>query len=134
MDPISAGISLISSIVARVWPDASQAEKDALTMQLQQNSDLVKLLTAQITVDQNEAANPSLFVSGWRPALGWICASAFAYQYIILPIITLVVVLTGHTIPLPTFDFSTMSTVLMGILGLGGMRSFEKTQGVARVK
>ena len=84
-------------------------------------------ITAQIEVNKVEAAHKSLFVAGWRPACGWVCISALAYSTIISPIL-------GIWFTVPEVDTSLLTTVLMGMLGLGAMRTFEKTQGVSREK
>lgn len=87
---------------------------------------------AQIQVNQEEAKNANIFVSGWRPFIGWICGSALAYHFIIQPLIIFLAASAGHTIELPMFDMQSLLTVLMGMLGLGAMRSYEKVYGVAR--
>jgi hypothetical protein len=87
---------------------------------------------AQIEVNKAEAASGSLFKGGWRPAVGWVCAFAFAYHFILQPIIIFVAVLAGAQLPpLPEFDMGTLMPVLMGMLGLGGLRTVEKLQGKA---
>lgn len=80
----------------------------------------------QASINVAEASNPSLFVSGWRPAIGWIGAAGLAYQYIVRPF---AVGMGWHD--LPTLDSSVMELV-MAMLGLGGLRTFEKIKGVAR--
>lgn len=84
---------------------------------------------AQAAVNAKEAENPNLFIAGWRPAVGWVCASAFAWVYVLQPVITFILAAFQHPVMLPTLDFSQMSTVLMGMLGLSGMRTYEKSQG-----
>jgi len=87
---------------------------------------------AQIEVNKAEAASGSLFKGGWRPAVGWVCAFAFAYHFILQPIIVFIAVLAGAQLPeLPEFDMGTLMPVLMGMLGLGGLRTVEKLQGRA---
>jgi len=89
---------------------------------------------AQIEVNKVEAAHKNMFVSGWRPFVGWCCAAALAYHFIFQPILVFVLSLSGITITLPEFDMNSLMTVLLGMLGLGGMRSLEKINGVARDK
>jgi hypothetical protein len=84
-------------------------------------------MSAQIEVNKVEAAHKSLFVAGWRPAIGWICGLALLYSTIISPIL-------GIWFTVPVVDTSLLTTVLMGMLGLGAMRTFEKTKGVSREK
>jgi hypothetical protein len=92
---------------------------------------------AQIGVNAAEAQSESIFVAGWRPAVGWTCVAAFAYNFILQPFIVflawLVAFYTGTTFPidmLPTLDMAAIITVLLGMLGLGGLRTIEKHQGV----
>lgn len=87
---------------------------------------------AQIELNKEEAKNPSLFVSGWRPSVGWICSFALGYHFILEPLISYILAIAGYDINPPSFDFSQLSTILMGMLGLGGLRSYEKFKGVDR--
>jgi hypothetical protein len=87
---------------------------------------------AQIEINKQEAAHKSLFVAGWRPFVGWVCGFALAYHFIVSPILTFILTISGVTQELPTFDFSQLSTILMGMLGLGGLRSYEKMKSVSR--
>jgi|TARA_Y100000389_G_C17318514_1_gene441781 hypothetical protein len=82
---------------------------------------------AQLEVNKVEAAHKSLFVSGWRPAVGWSCCFALVYSTILAPIL-------GIWFTVPPVDSSLLTTVLMGMLGLGAMRSAEKVKGVQRDK
>ena len=86
----------------------------------------VQLALAQIKLNSNEATHPSMFVAGWRPAVGWICATILLFNFIIGPLAAAF----GFMVPL--LDAATMMPVLLGMLGLGGMRSFEKMKGVSR--
>lgn len=96
------------------------AEAKAMALIAEQNS-------KQADINLEEAKSPSLFIAGWRPALGWVLASSFAWVYVIQPLLTFVLNAAHHPVTLPTIDFSTMSTVLMGMLGLAGLRTYEKT-------
>jgi hypothetical protein len=90
-----------------------------------------ELAKAQIGVNAVEAASPSLFTSGWRPAIGWICGAALAYQYLLRPLVSWGVIAAGHPLPMmPGLD-ENLWQLLMGMLGLGGLRTFEKVKGVA---
>ena len=89
---------------------------------------------AQIDLNKQEAAHHSRFVAGWRPFVGWTCGFALAYHFIISPILSFILVLAGIDTPIPKFEFSQLSTILMGMLGLGGLRSYEKMKGVHRTK
>ncbi|MGA0384794.1 MAG: 3TM-type holin [Flavobacteriaceae bacterium] len=88
---------------------------------------------AQVEVNKMEAQHRSLFVAGWRPFIGWTCGVALAYHFVLNPLILFGVSWAGVEIPaLPEFDMSSLMTVLMGMLGLGGLRTFEKVKKVAK--
>ena len=88
---------------------------------------------AQIEVNKIEAASPDFFKSSWRPFIGWVCGVAFAYHFVLQPIIIFVVALFGAEIPtLPEFDMASLMTVLGGLLGLGGLRTYEKSKGLTK--
>lgn len=127
---LDAGISLITAIISRVWPDKTEQEKAQLAAAMAADENFTKLMTGQMEVNQEEAKNPNLFVSGWRPCVGWVCALSFSWQFVALPIFLFIGEATGHHIPTPVFDVSTMVTVLMGLLGLGTLRTYEKVKGV----
>jgi hypothetical protein len=137
MDPISALLDVGGKLIDKLLPDpaAKQAAQIQL-LQMAQNGELAQLAAntdlakGQLQVDQAEASNPSLFVSGWRPFVGWVCGSGLAYAFLIKPICSpFAVKFLGAALePLPT---ETLLTLLMGMLGLGGMRTIEKLQGVA---
>ena len=87
---------------------------------------------AQIDVNKAEAQHRSIFVAGWRPFIGWICAVAMAYHFILQPIIIFALSANGVDYDLPEFDMGSLMTVVLGILGLGGLRSFEKYKGITK--
>ena len=89
---------------------------------------------AQIEVNKQEAAHQSLFVAGWRPFVGWVCGIALAYHFVLAPFLLFVFSAFGFEQELPEFDFSQLSTILMGMLGLGGLRTYEKMKKVSREK
>ena len=92
-----------------------------------------QLALAQIKVNAAEAASGSLFKGGWRPCVGWLCAIAFGYHFVLQPVIIFVVALVGIEIPeLPEFDMGTLLTVLGGMLGIGGLRTYEKQKGLTK--
>jgi hypothetical protein len=105
-----------------------RSELEALQMQLQ--GKILDQVTAQLEVNKAEAASTSTFVAGWRPAVGWICGFALASQFIIGPLLTWASTLLGHPVTWPVANNSDMMTVLLGMLGIGGMRTYEKIQGV----
>ena len=119
MDPISAGMELAGNVINKIWPDKTEAEK-------QQLAAAVSLVQGQMAINAAEAANPSVFVSGWRPAIGWVCGAACAWNWIGLPVAKLGLALYGHPITLNPADIGEMMPILLGMLGLGGLRTMEK--------
>lgn len=131
---------LIGKVIDRVIPDpVQQAEAKFKVAQLAQNGELEQmraetgLATAQIDVNKIEAASSSLFVSGWRPFIGWTCGAAFAYVSIIEPISRFIAqVIFKYVGTFPIVDTTITLQVLLGMLGLGIMRSFDKKNGVSK--
>lgn len=141
MNPLLIGpiADLVKTIVGKIWPDPAKQQEAALAlMELQQKGELaeldaqIKFATAQSDINKTEAANPSLFVSGWRPFIGWICGLGLATQFLIFPVIGAVSKIFGKDLPLPPLDLGTLMTLLFGMLGLGAMRTTEKIQGVTK--
>lgn len=115
---------LAGTVINKIWPDKSEAEKQQLTA-------AVMVVQGQLDINRGEASNPSVFVSGWRPAIGWVCGAACAWNWIGLKIALFVAVYLGHELKVQPADTSEMLPILMGMLGLGGLRTVEKVQGVA---
>ena len=130
-DPVSTALEIGSKVIDRLWPDPQQANAAKLELfRLQQSGELAQI-TGQLEINKAEAGNASVFVSGWRPAVGWICGIALGYQYIMRPIVSWGVIALGHPLPpMPGLD-DNLWQLLFGILGMGGLRTFEKVQGVA---
>lgn len=124
VDPITAGLELAKTAISTIWPDKTEKEKQALAA-------AVLLIQGQMDTNKVEAASASVFVAGWRPAVGWTCAAAFAFKFVLGPMAAVLMAMAGHPIELPVFDFTEMSTILLGMLGLGSLRSIEKIKGVS---
>lgn len=124
LDPLTAGLDLAKTVVGTIWPDKTAAEQAQLAAALQ-------LVQGQLDINKVEAGSTSLFVAGPRPFIMWVCGFAFAYKFILAPAAAFALTAFGHPITLPVLDFTEMSTVLMGLLGLGGLRTVEKIKGVA---
>jgi hypothetical protein len=117
-------IDIVGQVVDRVIPDPVQ--KAQLTLELAKLADVANQreheeLMGQIEINKVEAANLNVFVAGWRPAIGWGCGAALVYNTLVAPLFGL-----GMA------DLGFLQTVLMAMLGIGGMRSFEKVKGVAQ--
>ena len=117
-DAVAAGLQVLNKFI----PDpAAKAQAEA-----ELRSSLQLWDKAQTDVNAVEAANPNIFVSGWRPMIGWIGAAGLAYQYVIRPLAT------GFGVAgLPPLDGSLMELVV-GLLGFGGLRTFEKYKGLTK--
>ena len=119
-------------------PDPQMKAKAQLDLFLAQQAGEFKaidesLQMAQMQNDVNkvEAASPSRFNSGWRPAVGWTCALALFVQFMVAPMATWIAGLMGHPLTFPPLDMGTLLTLLGGLLGLGTLRTAEKIKGVA---
>lgn len=130
-DPVSALLDIGSKVIDRVWPDPAQAAAAKLELfKLQQSGELAQI-AGQMDVNKAEAANPNVFVSGWRPFIGWVCGLGFGVQFVFGPLAEWGSTLYGHPVKFPPMDTGTMMPLLLGMLGLGGLRTAEKIQGVA---
>lgn len=89
-----------------------------------------KLQEGQIEINKLEAQNPNVFISGWRPALGWACVFAVAYEFIVFPFILWANAIWWNVTPPPHIDYSLLGELLFAMLGLAGFRSYEKYKGV----
>ena len=115
--------------------DKFVADKDLKArLQHELDTEIHRANLAQIDVNKAEASHKSLFVAGWRPFVGWVCAGALAYHFILQPILVFAISVYGVSITLPEFDMGSLMTILMGMLGLGGLRTLEKVQKVSRDK
>ena len=133
LDMIQALIGPVTGLLDKFIEDKDQ--KNALAHEIatlaQKQAHQAQL--AQVEVNKQEAQPRSIFVAGWRPFVGWVCGIALAYHFVLAPIILFSVSITGIQIPeLPSFNMETLTTVLLGMLGLGGLRSFEKYKGVSK--
>tara|TARA_R110000824_G_scaffold139314_1_gene304352 strand:- start:3515 stop:3913 length:399 start_codon:yes stop_codon:yes gene_type:complete len=93
-----------------------------------------ELAKGQLEVNKVEAASKSMFVAGWRPAVGWVTVIGMASNYILIPMGNFALAVAGSEITIPLLQMSEMMPVLLGMLGLGGMRTVEKIQKVSREK
>lgn len=117
---------LAGKAIDRIWPDKTEQEKAQLAA-------AVTVIQGQLEVNKAEAASSSVFVAGWRPFIGWVCGMACAWNWIGLPVTKAGLILAGQApLTLAPADLTEMMPVLIGMLGLGGFRTFEKTKGVAR--
>lgn len=138
----TALIDPISTLLDKLIPDPdARARAKAELAKAEREADLEALRlafsadSAQNATNAQEAAHADIFVAGWRPFIGWVCGVAFAYHFILQPFLVFAITATtGKTPALPVFDMNTLSTVLMGMLGLGSLRTIEKIRFAATQK
>lgn len=131
LDPISAILNIGSKVIDRLWPDPTQAAAAKLELfKLQQSGELQQIM-GQLEINKVEAGSNSVFVSGWRPFIGWMCGAACAWNWIGISVAKTIAAFAQYQINLSPADLSEMMPILMGMLGLGALRTVEKIQGVA---
>jgi len=130
---LEALIAPITSLLDKFIPDAGEKQKLAHEIATMAQRQAHELAMAQIAVNKEEAASVSVFKGGWRPFIGWTCGAAFAYHFVLQPLLVFLLVTLGEPVPaLPEFDMGALMTVLGGMLGLGGLRTFEKFKGITK--
>lgn len=137
-DPISAALELGTSVINRIWPDpAKQAEEQRKLQELAQNGRLeelnahVKLLVGQMEINEESAKHKSVFVAGARPFIIWVGGFSMAWSGVIHPLLVwLVTVFYPEVTPPPLIESGALTAIVTGLLGVGGMRSFDKSKGV----
>jgi hypothetical protein len=133
---LAAFLPSVFAIIEKIIPDKQAAAAAKLkVLELEQQGELAKLEAvkalniAQTEINKAEATNPNLFVSGWRPAIGWVSVSGVGYSFVLRPLLSWIAPLVGLDIP-PPLDTAELFTLLMGMLGLGGLRTYERLNGV----
>ena len=130
---LQALIGPVTGLLDKFIEDKDQKAKLAHDLATMAERHAQELAKGQLEINKQEAAHRSLFVAGWRPFVGWTCGVALAYHFVIAPLVLFTAAVAGAEIPtLPTFDMESLLTVLMGMLGLGGLRTFEKFKGVSK--
>ena len=127
MSIVASLIGPVTGLLDKFIEDKDQ--KNALAHEIATMSErhAQELMKGQLDVNKTEAAHKSLFVAGWRPSIGWVCSLGLLYNTIIANIL-------GIWVDLPEIDTTLLVPVMMGMLGLGAMRSYEKVNSVAREK
>ena len=128
-DPITGILNIANTVLDRVLPDKAQAAAAKASLLEATVKGEIDNAVAQLQVDQAEAGNQSVFVAGWRPWIGWVCGFAFAYTYVVQPLLSFLAALFKHPVNLPPVNLDGMMPVLLGMLGLGAMRSWDKANG-----
>ena len=125
MSIVASLVGPVTGLLDKFIEDKDQ--KNALAHEIATMSErhAQELAKGQLDVNKTEAAHKSLFVAGWRPSIGWVCSLGLLYNTIIANIL-------GIWVDLPEIDTTLLVPVMMGMLGLGAMRSYEKVNSVAR--
>jgi len=120
LDPLTAGLDLASTIVGKIWPDKTAQEQQELAGMLAQ-------LTAQTDIDKAEAASVDP-LQHWRGGMGWVCVAAYGWNFVGQPLATTAATLLGHPVILPPLEIGPLSTLTLGMLGLGGLHVVERVK------
>ena len=123
LDPITAGIDLASTIVGKIWPDKSAQEQ-------QQLSAMLAMVQGQMAIDQAEATSTDP-LQHWRGGLGWVCVMGYFWNFVGDPLTNAVSAAMGHPLSLPGLDLGPLSTLTLGMLGLGGLHVAERIKGAS---
>ena len=125
---IAALLPILGGVIDKVLPDKAAADKAKLEMQLKLLDAANAGALAQLEVNKVEAAHQSTFVAGWRPAIGWVCAAALAYSYMLVPLVGFALTMMGQPVPKwPVLD-GNLWELMFGMLGMGALRSYDKAQ------
>ena len=137
--PIVDGIFAVGSkIIDAMFPDPTEKARAQLELlklsqagEFKEMDSMLAMAQGQMAINQVEAASASFFRGGWRPAVGWVCAAGLTYDFLARPLLPWFATVMGFTVPpLPPIDIATLMILLSGLLGLGGLRTFEKTKGM----
>jgi len=131
MDPISALLNIGNTLINKLFPDPAQAAQAQLALLKMQQDGELAAISGQMEINKIEAGSSSIFVAGWRPFAGWVCGIGLAYVSIIEPVARLVATIVGYTGAFPNIDTTLTMQVLLGMLGMGGLRTLDKIKGVA---
>ena len=130
---IQALIGPVTGLLDKFIEDKDQKNKLAHELATMADQHAQQALLAQLEINKAEAASGSVFKGGWRPAVGWVCAIAFAYHFIFKDLIIFGATFAGVDLPeMPEFDMGTLLTVLGGMLGIGSLRTYEKQKGLTK--
>lgn len=126
-------IAPVASLLDKFIPDADTKQKIAHEIATMSQKHAQELAKGQLEINKEEAKHRSLFVAGWRPFLGWILAAAMGWHFVFAPMTMFICAYFNVPIPaLPVFDMDSLMTVLLGMLGLGGLRTAEKIKGITK--
>ena len=128
--PFGAVFSAVDTLIDRLVPDRNEAAKEKAALEQMITQASIQADADQREINKTEAANSSIFVAGWRPAVGWLCVVTLAYDWMGIPTVTWWTALLHLTIPvLPHLDSNETQALLYALLGIGGLRSVDKFNG-----
>jgi roadblock/LC7 domain-containing protein len=129
---VTALLPALGTLVDRLIPDKAAAEKAKAEMEQQLVTAANAAAMAQVEVNKVEAGHSSVFVAGWRPSIGWVCAAGLAWAFVVAPVASWALMVMGVKAELPAIQFDHLFELVLAMLGIGGLRTFEKLRGVAR--
>jgi hypothetical protein len=129
---VTALLPALGTLIDRLIPDRAAAERAKAEMEQQLVTAANAAAMAQVEVNKVEAAHSSVFVAGWRPSIGWVCAAGLAWAFVLAPITSWALVVLGIRAELPAIHTDYLLELVLAMLGIGGLRTFEKLRGVAR--
>ena len=130
---IQSLIGPVTGLLDKFVEDKDQKNKLAHELATMADRHAQELAKGQLAINAEEAKSKNIFVSGWRPSVGWCCSLALFAHFLVFPTMDVVTAYMGiEAVAYPAFDMDSLMTVLLGLLGLGGMRSFEKYKGVTK--
>ena len=129
---ITALLPALGTLVDRLIPDKAAAERAKADMEAALIKASNEAALAQVEVNKIEAGHGSVFVAGWRPFIGWVCGAALAWAFIVGPVLSWSLAVLGIRETLPPIMTDNLFELVLAMLGLGGLRTFEKMRGVAR--
>ena len=133
MSVLTSLVGPVTGLLDKFIEDKDQKAKLAHEIATMGEKHSQEALLAQLEINKAEAASGSFFKGGWRPFVGWICGIAFAYHFVLQPLLIFIFAYIGLETPdLPKFDVGTLLPVLGGMLGIGSLRSYEKTKGLTK--
>ena len=129
---LGALIPLIGEVLDRVIPDTAGNEKAKREIEAALATAAMQGQLGQIEINKVEAAHKSLWTSGWRPFVGWVAASSMAFHFMVAPTVQWAGAIWGFDMPLPVFDMDALLYILGALLGIGGLRTYEKQKGLTK--
>ena len=133
--PLLAALPVVGEVINKIVdriPDPAARERAKMEAEATLLAASIEEMKGQVAINIEEAKSPNAFVSSWRPAIGWSCALAFFFLYVLGPVVVWIAGMYGVAVTLPQFNSADLMSLTFGMLGIAGFRTFEKVRGVAR--